>query len=136
MTTIFIVSEQFGFIRQSSTTKASYVLFNEILEALNKRKIVGGVFCDLKKAFDSVDHKILLNKLKFYGIRGKFHDLIISYLSDRYQRVLIPSTHLSYVARSSWDIVRHGVPQGSILGPLLFFFYVYDLPTVFNNLFK
>jgi hypothetical protein len=55
-----------------------YGLLNEILEALNKQKIVGGIFCDLKKAFNSVNHEILLSKLQFHGIRGKFHDLITS----------------------------------------------------------
>jgi hypothetical protein len=89
--------------------------FNEILEALNKRKIVGGVFCNLKKAFDSVNHKILFSKLQFYGIQGKFHYLITSYLSDRYQRVPIASIDLSYVARSSWDIVRQGSTSFSLL---------------------
>jgi hypothetical protein len=74
-----IVSEQFGFRRQSSTAKASYVLINEILEALNRQKAVGGVFCNLKKAFESVNHKILLSKLQYYGIRCRFYDLIASY---------------------------------------------------------
>jgi hypothetical protein len=59
--------EQLGFRWQSSTNKASYVLLNEILEALNKQKIVGGIFWDLKKAFDSVNHEILLNKLNSMG---------------------------------------------------------------------
>jgi hypothetical protein len=83
-----LAGEQFYFRRQSSTNKASYVLLNEILEALNKQKIVGGSFCDLKKAFDSVNHEILLNKLQFYGIVDKFHefhDLITSYLTNRCQ---------------------------------------------------
>jgi hypothetical protein len=63
-----IANEDFGFRRQSSTTEASYALLNEILEALNKQKIVGGVFCYLKKAFNTVNHEILLSKLQFYGI--------------------------------------------------------------------
>jgi hypothetical protein len=71
-----LAGEQFFFRWQSSTNKASYVLLNEILEVLNKQKIVSGIFCDLKKAFDSVNHEILLNKLQFYGIVGKFHDLL------------------------------------------------------------
>lgn len=57
-------------------------------------------------ALDSVNYGVLLNKLKFYGIDGKFHDLITSYLSDRYQRVLIISIGLSYAGSSSWDIVK------------------------------
>jgi hypothetical protein len=72
-----IVIEQFSFRRQSST-KASYVLFNEILEALNKQKIVGGILSDLKKAFDSVDHDILSSKLQFYGIGGKFNCILFT----------------------------------------------------------
>jgi hypothetical protein len=83
------VKEQFGFRAKSSTSKATFNLINEILEALNSKKVVVGIFCDLEKAFDSVNHDIVLCKLNFYGIRGPFYKLIKSYLTNRYQRVLI-----------------------------------------------
>jgi sarcosine oxidase/L-pipecolate oxidase len=80
-------TEQYGF-RNNSTKKASFKLINEILLALNN-KLTVGLFCDLGKAFDSVNHDILLSKCEFYGFRGKTNALLRSYLSDRYQRVLI-----------------------------------------------
>jgi hypothetical protein len=64
------VNEQFGFKAKSSTAKATFNLINEILEALNSKKVVGGIFCNLEKAFDSVSCDTLLCKLNFYGIRG------------------------------------------------------------------
>jgi len=64
-------------------------LINEILQALNSKKVVGGIFCDLEKVFDSVNHDILLCKLNFCGIRGPFHELLKSYLTNRYQGVII-----------------------------------------------
>ena len=67
-----LMNEQFGFITISSTAKAIFNLINEILEALNSKKVVGGTFCNLEKAFDSVNHYILLCKLNFCGIRGPF----------------------------------------------------------------
>jgi hypothetical protein len=63
---------------------AAYSLINEVLDALNWKKLVGGIFCVLKKAFDSFEHDILLSKLECYGIRGKFNELIKSYLNNRY----------------------------------------------------
>jgi hypothetical protein len=78
-----LVDEQFGFRTKSSTMAATFNLINEIIDALNSKKIFGGIFCDLKKGFDSVDHDILLSKLEFYGIRGKFKELIKSYLTTK-----------------------------------------------------
>ena len=84
---------------------------------------VGGIFFDLEKAFDCVNHNILLAKMEYYGVKGVMYTLIKSYLADRYQRVKFNSK------LSNWDKINIGVLQGSILGPLLFFIYVNDLPS-------
>jgi len=81
--------EQYGFRSSVSTDNASHTLMNEILLAMNNKLIVGGIFCDLSKAFDCVNHRILLSKSDHYGIRGTFKALIDSYLKERYQRVTI-----------------------------------------------
>jgi hypothetical protein len=93
--------------------------------------IVGGIFCDLQKAFDCVNHKILLIKLEFYGITGITYKLIKSYLQGRYQTVVL-NNHSS-TSRSNWGEITHGVPQGSILVPILFLLCINDIPQITNN---
>jgi hypothetical protein len=82
---------------------------------------VGGIFCDLQKAFDRVNHKIL-DKLEFYETEGKFKTLIKSYLTDRQQRVVLGNI-IDSNNTSKWETIKCGVPQGSILGPVLSVLY-------------
>jgi len=90
-------AKQFGFRVSLSTDKASYKLIDDILNVLNNKLMVGGIFCDLQKAFDCIDHNILLAKLEFYGITGVTYRLIKSYLQDRYQRVVLNNYSLIHV---------------------------------------
>jgi hypothetical protein len=127
-----LVHKQYGFRTHSSTEKAAFTLINNILTAKNNKLIVGGTFCDLQKAFDCVNHKILLDKLEFYGTEGKFQTLIRSYLTGRYQRVVL-GNRIDTNNSSKWESINCGVPQGSILGPLFFLFYINDLPKIINK---
>jgi hypothetical protein len=98
---------------------------------MNNKLKVAGIFCDLQKSFDCVNHEILLRKLEFYGIEGKFKLLIRSYLMGKFQRV-IRGNRIDSNNSSKWERIKCGVSQDSILGPLLFFFllYINDLPKI------
>ena len=116
-----LTNNQFGFRNNLSTDNATFALLHKILSALDEKHTVGGIFCDLNKAFDCVNHKILLSKLEFYGIMDTSRSLIASYLSERYHRVVIKDK-MNTAYFSNWKLVRHGVPQGLILGPSLFYY--------------
>lgn len=117
----FLYKFQYGFRSKSSTKVASVELVDKILNALSKGEVVTGIFLDLAKAFDTVDHKILINKLEIAGVRGCALDLFKSYLSGRKQTVLVNGNY------SKFKGIRCGVPQGSVLGPLLFLIYINDI---------
>ena len=103
-----------------STENTSYILLNEIQTAMNKKQMVGGIYCDLHKAFDCFNHAALLQKMKFYGVSGKFYNLVKSYLDGRYWKVILSHNKGT---ESTWEKIKEGVPQGSILDTFVFNLY-------------
>ena len=118
---VILNKHQYGFRSKVSTENASYILLNEILTALNNKHMVGGIFCDLLKALDGINHAVLLEKMQFYGVSGKFYKLVKSYLDGRYQKVILSRNN---GIESTWEKIKQGYHRDQFWDPF------------FSNLFK
>ena len=120
-------SHQFGFTKGKSTLAQLLSCFHDWSSSRNNSKTTDVVFLDFSKAFDIVPHERLLLKLNKYGIDGPLLLWFRHFLTNRQQRVGIRGTY------SNWSAVTSGVPQGTILGPILFLIYVNDIPSIVNS---
>ena len=127
-----LVSEQYDFRDGVSIENAIFTLTELIFKGWNNKELITGLFCDLTKAFDCVN-QLLIQKLEYYGVKGSILNWLESYLYNRKQRTVLQLIN-STKFLSEWETIRYGVPQGSVLGPLLFNVYISDFPCIIKLL--
>ena len=123
----YFTDKQNGFRKGKSTSGALTNFLDDIITNMNDSKMCVVAYLDFQKAFDTINHNILLNKLKLAGMGDKLLGLLGNYLSNRKQKTMVHNT------LSDLKPINIGVPQGSTIGPIMFIVYINDLPNVLEN---
>ena len=130
ITNKLFADQQHGFVPNRSCMTQLLCVIEDWTKWIDEENCIDTIFLDFQKVFDSVTHEHLLSKLKAYGILGKYHSWIRDFLSNRRQRVIVGNE------KSEWEPVKSGIPQGSVLGPLMFVIFINDLPDAVSSTIK